>query len=282
MSLQTQPPRLGEVQTLAAPAGFRFWDMVEEQFVASGLRVELEPASEPGMRYPATANRSGTYVPWGLTRRFEGPAASPQTPQEQFTLFVQPERREHVPFCIPGLTLQPGQWVALAAPLGGPPRPGMPKDCIPLFPTVLGRRSGWGSIRAELWDDQAQQPAVGALVEVSIPNQRAAWGLTDPQGRVQVWLPWPPVNPPSLSQPTPSAAEWNATIRVYYSAPPRGTPLPDLSASWLHPRAQLVPATPPNLTEITTPLVFGQDLTLRLPTTATSGPSEALHLIPRP
>lgn len=278
MPVETSP-RIREIQSLVSPCGVRFWDLVEQRIVSTGLQVEFESETAPGKRFPATANGSGTFVPWGLRRLFEDATGSAAAASGTFTLFVHDPTNQYVPCRLSGLTLQPGSWVEVAKDNDSVNVP-FPAQTIPLFPSIGRVRPGWGSIRAELWDATAHGPAAGALVRATPASASAVWGLSDSGGRVHLLVPWPAPIPTSIGSPPPPQATWPVLVEVWYGSGAKGSGEADLTAVLRQPLSPLKTAAPAPENSLTATLCAGVELTLRSPADDGTGSSTTLQLLP--
>ena len=278
MPVETSP-RIREIQSLVSPCGVRFWDLVEQRIVSTGLQVEFESETTPGKRFPATANGSGTYVPWGLRRLFEDATGSAVPASGTFTLFVHDPKNQYVPCRLSGLKLQPGSWVEIARD-GVSVNVPFPAQTIPLFPSIGRVRPGWGAIRAELWDTTVQRPAAGALVRAIPASAGAVWGLSDSDGRVHLLVPWPaPIHPP-IGSPPPPQASWPVLVEVWYGGGATESGEADLTAVLRQPLSTLQTGDPTPAKSLTERLSAGAELTLRSPADDGTGSSTRLQLFP--
>ncbi|HKG13602.1 MAG TPA: hypothetical protein VKB12_09685 [Pyrinomonadaceae bacterium] len=118
-----------------------------------------------------------------------------------------------------------------------------PTSALPLFsaPTRSGA-GGLATLRASLWDANADAPAAWALLEARITGQTTVRGLADERGRVALVFPYP--EPAAFAEQSPPSApfakqEWPVQLFASY-LPQRPVPtLPSLPDALAQPRAKL-------------------------------------------
>jgi hypothetical protein len=177
------------------------------------------------------------------------------------------------PFAVTSLTIELG--AGTAAKVASPGKAvfdnfrmeGNPAAALPLF-SAPTRAAGGGlaTLRASLWDAQADAPAAWALVEARFNGQPTVRGLADEAGRVALVFPYP--EPAAFAEQSPPSTpftklEWPVQLFASY-VPQRPVPtLPSLPAALAQPRANLWADS-----ALTTPLTqatlrSGQELVVR-------------------
>jgi hypothetical protein len=217
--------------TIVTPLGVSFVDEALRARVSDGLRVRVTP---PGGRpLTARANASGTWwvsgVP-GLLDVEQGPGttdwwAGPPLPRITCSVDVEDPAGRYLP-CQFDVDLAT-RWVLDEVCTPPLPRIG-PRLGVPLFAAPSRTvPPGMAAVRAQLWDDVANEPAAGAVMEVRLDaaQELLGRGVSDDRGQVLVLLGWPPLapqagpgNPDALT-----AQRWKLNLTVLHDAsPPAG------------------------------------------------------------
>jgi hypothetical protein len=259
-----------------APLGVSFRDQATGEVVADGLQVSAYPEGQPSLRRAATVNRGGVHVLMDLPglRALEFGAGDAEywstiTERRPFILEVVDPRERFQPFSLRVELPHPGL-LSFDAGLSPP----APTPSVPLFSAPARQvASTLATLRAELWDTEADAPAAWALVEATPTNGSKVLGISDAQGRVALFFAYPPpvelvVAPQTKSPPLPTARplleqEWTVRLRVLYA--PRG-PLqapPDLEDTLIQPAASVGPDTSQWQPHVERALRYGQELVVK-------------------
>lgn len=270
--------------TLAAPRqlekiahtvafGIRFWDPVSSSQIVEGLSVKVYPASQPDRCTWAIPSRSGVFVVrrLGPIGGFESSTAP--TPR-RFTVEVSDALNRFVPFEMNQTLTTAGRLLSIDEDREEP-------GGISLF--SLATRavpSGMAVVRAELFDPTRDQPAAGAVLELTGTDGTKVLGLADQTGRAAIIFPWP--EPPMLTGAAVAAQgmEWTFRVRGFYL--PTTVGAPDLrEALRLQPEADLWEDVARKTPRKTLVLQYGREFVLR--TLATTPPIGAvLHITSKP
>jgi hypothetical protein len=265
-----------ETVSRVAPLGVSFRDEATGDVVADGLQVSAWPEGQPSLRRESKVNRSGVHVFMDLPglRALEGGAGdaaywSTLTGRKPFTIEVVDTLGRFQPCSFRAELPHRG-------PLGfdAGSSPPAPTPSVPLFSAPARQAaSTLASLRAELWDTQAQAPAAWALVEATPTNGSRVRGIADAQGRVALFFAYPPpvelaVAPKPKSPPLPTTRplleqEWTVRLRVRYA--PRG-PLqapPDLEDTLAQPAASVGTNTSQWQPHVERTLRYGQALVVK-------------------
>lgn len=178
------------------PLGIRFWDVATEQQVTSGLSVTARPEQQPRPLIAAQRTSGGIYAfhhlpglrdvanmntdlqldePFALTRRY--------------IVRVEDSLGRYLPVAF-----------VVSAPFAG------------IFPFGTGEQSppasrgfdlfsratrqapaAFAEVRADLWDRDRDAPATHAVLEVRTEPGSLYHGISDADGKVVVYFPYPPV-----------------------------------------------------------------------------------------
>ena len=211
---------------LPALFGARFWDVAAGVHVQDGLLVQAR--SKRGQVVDAVQNRSGVWhfprIP-GINSFDVGQALLDGTSLAKFSRSVlvrvvdSARRFQTIEFeaAVPveaGLFDWPHSPITTddGSPLGTGP--------VPLFSrSSRPAPSGHLSIRAELWDVDANRAAAWALLEVSVAGPWGPlrfFGLADEGGAATVFLPVPFVPVDGVRMPA-AARSWEVGVRVAYA-----------------------------------------------------------------
>jgi hypothetical protein len=223
----------------------------------------------------AVENRSGVYVFLRLPGVREEPLgndddyfANPPAPVI-FTIDVSDPQGRFLPARFSAACPVAGLFSLAGIPLEYPSRQ------LPLFSTPWRTPpSGFAVIRAELHDLVADQPAAWAILEIvnsASPLSVIARGLTDEQGRVCLFFPYPEIND-TIVESLPHAVRrltdesWTLDIALRYEpgaapAEPGSPPRLDLLFAQRHGTALAAESPPVPLAALT--LLYGQDLVLK-------------------
>jgi hypothetical protein len=269
-------PVILERWTRVAPLGLRFWDAVTDAFISDGLMVQAVPKLTTGIfrgePVQAISNRSGVYVfnhlP-GLSEAEFGAGddaywAAPPV-QREFFINVQDVQRRFLPLIF---TLKaPIQGLLDSACPSGKPSPALPAQpdgVLPLF-SAPGRAvpGGMAVIRAGIARGSASVP--WALVEAYSKNKLLARSLSDEQGQVALFFPYPKIvlNNPMDNRPPLTAQTWPVDIKVFAALSPPGPGVPDFCSVANQPVAKALRQLAPNKPLQTQTLRYGQELILK-------------------
>jgi hypothetical protein len=220
--------------TRTAPFGIRFYDRATGR-VATGLTVTAataDPAaavatSAVKRTIPLVAGPSGVYNLRGLPGliTFENGDGTPDfwanlPPARRYTLSVQDERGEFLPFTLAVDLPMHGLFAWECEPLVSPPQVG--SHMVPLFSApARAIPAGYIAVRADLYDPIADAPAAWAVVEITYQGQVLGRGLADSRGCVVVPLAYPPpIDYEPLSPEVTGAAltdqRWTVGLRAWY------------------------------------------------------------------
>jgi hypothetical protein len=288
----TLGPELERVVTVA-PFGFQLWDAVAGRRVSDQLLVSA--VSPAGLRRMATAGPSGTYslrhMPsaWAFTsgRGDDEFWANPPADLARWTMAVADSAGRFLPFtfevegavrvgrtarevCGIGVAASPPEITALAELAGSPPDGSMP--VLPLFSSPARHvPAGFATVSAQLADPDGR-PVRGAIVRVTVPRSRPAYGLSDDRGMALVPVAYPELEDahasPPVGTPRPLREQsWPATVEVFADPMLADPARPDLCAVLAQldgPAARLVGLPQPD-TSIRTTLEYGKPLVVSAP-----------------
>lgn len=250
------PEPMFEHISLVAPLGLRFWDLVTDALLTTGLTVVAAPQNQPGQTVTATVSPSGIYgfahLP-GLRELENG-----EGDKDYWERLTDAQRR---PFRIK-VTDSEGHFNPFTLNVTAPQRrvyayrcadatvmPNARNGAIPLFSRPARPiPSGIAVIRAEVKPDD--KPAAWAVVEVRQSTTVLGHGLVDERGQVAVIFPYPPPNIRTnlLKQ------SWQLELHTYYDAlSSNDSKIPDL--------CELLKQ--PLIRQQTVTLQYGQELIVR-------------------
>ena len=206
------------------PLGIRFWDLTQNLPVSGTLAVNLQLANSNAPAIPAVLTRSGAYAFFGLPglHAAEHPGPNGYGPPRTFRYIVtvQDTAGHYLPEVLVYTLNEAGAVIVNGSPDTTPgPR------IAHLFSSVSRPiPAGVGAIRADLLDQDANQPAAWAVVRVQISGESETWtGIADQAGRVLVPVPYPLMqvlqlgSPPGTGQPNIATQSWPVTIEIAYS-----------------------------------------------------------------
>jgi hypothetical protein len=142
---------------------------------------------------------------------------------------------------------------------------------------------GVGAIRADLLDQDTNQPAAWAVIRVQIAGQTETWtGISDEAGRVLVLVPYPVMqplqlgSPPGTGQGNITTQSWQVTVEALYSPDQLSYPAADFAdVEWpwtdtpsmrdilgMQQAAAIWTDPATTAAQLTANLQFGQDLVL--------------------
>jgi hypothetical protein len=239
-----EPMRVLDSIRRVSPLGVMFVDPLNGRAVGDGLSVSAFPEGLPSLRRQAVMNRSGVHafhdLPGLLEFRFpdRGGAASGSLPQKMFRVEVRDDLERFLPFAFDALLPFQGLFEldvpgSASSSFSGPAPRGIELFSAPArqLPRSFAR------VYLELFDpDPARNgPAVHALVELRAEGGVLARGLSDEQGRVTIFLPYPePVDVPGATSsafphsPALLDQSWTIEIAVFYTPILPVPRLPDL------------------------------------------------------
>jgi hypothetical protein len=258
-----------------APLGLRFWDVATGSHVSGGLRVQAVPKLTTGIfrgqPAEAFANRSGIYAfshLAGLSEAEFGTGsneywAAPPT-QREFIVTVQDTQGRFLPVKLTVKAPTRGL-LAFSCP-GGQPSPALPAQpagVIPLFSTP-GRAipGGMAVLRAVIQRNSKSVP--WAMVEAYSASALLARGVSDDQGQVVLFFPYPKIilNNPMDNRPPLTTQTWPVDIKVFSALSPPGPGIPDFCSVVSQPGAIPLGQTP-DVPLPTQTLRYGQELILK-------------------
>lgn len=277
-----------------APFGFQLWDPMYGRPVADQLTVV--GTSRGGMKRTATAGPSSTYSlrhrpsSWAFTSG-QGDAAfwaSPPAVAAAWSMRVTDGGGRFLPFtfdaegairvgkaagevCGIGPAARTSDVAGLPAVPASPPEDrSMP--VLPLFSTTARPiPGGFAPVWAQLQDLDGK-PVSGAILRVSLPRSRPAYGMSDGRGMAVVPVAYPELQDAHASPPagTPRPLReqsWQLTVEVFTDPAVNRSGVPDLCAALGQldgPPAHLVGQSPPD-TSIRATLEFGKPLAISTP-----------------
>jgi hypothetical protein len=206
------------------PLGIRFWDLTQNLAVDDGLAVNLRLTNSNAPPLNAVRTRSGIYAFFGLPglRAAEHPSPAGYGPPRTFryVVTVQDSLGRYLPAVLVYTLDETGAILVNGAPdtTAGP-------RVAHLFSSVARAvPAGVGAIRADLQDQDADQPAAWAVVRAQIAGQPETWtGIADQSGQVLLLVPYPVMqslqlgSPPGTGQGNIAGQSWAVTIEVLYS-----------------------------------------------------------------
>jgi len=236
--------------TSVAPLGVCFWDALTARRISDGLVVTVFPVDQPWRTWSAFPNHQDVFVVRNVPglRAVENGSGdadfwNSQLPHRCLVLQVDDLRGRFLPFVFHVDAPQRGlaKLDCAGSPLELAGSPLEPVAHVPLF-SAPGRLAPGGAaiVRADLWDPDANAgrgaPAAWATLEISAPGQAPVIGVTDQQGHLAIFFPYPeparvplatrsgsPLDPqqagPSLSKQT-----WRLSLRAAYT-PISATPV---------------------------------------------------------
>lgn len=251
------------------PLVMRFRDFAGGGDVGDGLVVELWPSGRPSQRRRASVTPGGTWIARDLPglQSFEsGQAGDGSTSRRLFVVNVEDTWRRFLPFsfraALPRSGLLRLEWLEEGRPPDASAAP-----ALPLFSHPSRQPSSWiAVVRAELWDESAQAPAAGALLEASAGGASPIRAQADLAGRVTLFFPYPaPLPPESPDAPgLPWAAQqWPVTLSARYAPPPASALAPDLGRTLAQPPALLWSDLSGPGSSLQRTLSLGHELTVR-------------------
>jgi hypothetical protein len=158
---------------------------------------------------------------------------------------------------------------------------------------------GVGAVRADLWDQDANQPAAWAVVRVQIIGQTETWtGISDESGSVLVLVPYPVMqvlqlgSPPGTGQASITSQSWPVTVEVQYSPGQLSFPAADFKdvqwpwtdtpslrdILWKQQPATIWSSAATPSAEFTANLNFGADLVLSSESGSPLSPGSTLNI----
>ena len=232
-----------EAVTRVTPLGVRFWDPLEQAFVADGLSVNVRFATS-ARRYAATMTSAGVFSAQNLPllREAERGAGDDAywagVATRSFVVEVDDPLGRFLSFSFPALLPARGLFVwscALASPLvADGPSDGVVLFSAPSRPATPMR----AAIRTELRDATTGKPAAGAVLVATVAGGALrVTGIADAQGRVVLLFPFPepqdfpPIGDVATSPPaSPTGSSlaghtWPVTLSAQYA--PSSAPYPD-------------------------------------------------------
>ena len=270
-------PVILEHLTRVAPLGLRFWDALTNTFISDGLAVQAVPKLTSGVYLgkPAIAfsNRSGVFVFHALPGLREaefgaGDDAYWNTPpaQKDFIVTVTDALLRFLPF---SMNLKaPVHRILDFACAGGKPTPELPNQpdgIVPLF-SAPGRNppGGMAVLRAGIVQGSGA-PARWAMVEAYSKNIILARGMTDSNGQVALFFPYPKIvlNNPMDNRPPLTEQTWPVDLKVYSALSPPAGDAPDLCEVVSQPEADPLRELSPDKPLQTLDLTFGQELVVK-------------------
>jgi hypothetical protein len=211
------------------PFGFRLWDPVVGRAVSQGLEVAWRSAT--GRKLPVSVSPSGVFALRHLPGNdaFEQGAgddafwASPPAGPAIGTVEVSDSLGRYLPFSFGPdgpARVGPVAREVCSLPSGGllglseasSPAPAMP--VLPLFSSASrSAPEGMARLSAQL-ESVDGRPAAAAIVRVSPPGERPAYGLADDRGVVTVLVPYP--RPPQQQLLSPPATETGSHAALHW------------------------------------------------------------------
>lgn len=214
-----------------APLGLEFRDQASGRRVGEGLVVRVMPVGQPRRAVLARPNPSGIHVAHQLPGLGDWSAGGPEpVPRPLFDIQVSDPLGRFLPCRL-----------RLALPAPGLARPDCRAD-IPLFSTPTRQTPDLATIRAELFNPVAGQPAAWAVLEAEHQGRQVALGMADERGRVLLAFPYPE---PALGNQPLADTLWNLTLKVRHQ--PGLPPLepPELCQALAQPAARFVTQAAP-------------------------------------
>ena len=220
----SQPPVI-DTASKVTPFGVRFWDVLTQSAVQSGLSVTAFRPDAPLVRMPAFPNRVGVYVIQGVRglTDFEmgsGDADFWQTapPGKTYIVEVVDTVDRFLPCVFEATIPSHGLFQWPCAILGSPPV--APADAVPLFSkphrSLLG---GMALVRALLADPDTRKPVAWARLSISMGSTILAEAISGLDGSVTAAFPFPE-RQESTAVPL---ADWAWTVNIYVAhLPPAG------------------------------------------------------------
>jgi hypothetical protein len=164
----------------------------------------------------------------------------------------------------------PTQKILVFACANGKPTPlpeKQPAGSIALY-SAAGRPvpGGCAVIRAQLARNPSQpQPAAWAVVEAYAKNALIARGLSDSEGQVALYFPYPKfiLPTPTSNRPPLTQTTWPVDIKVFSNLSPPGGDVPDLCEVYAQAAANPLKQLSPNKPLQTQTLLFGQELVIQ-------------------
>jgi len=270
------------------PLGLRFWDQAFDRPVQDSMVATARPWGRPTARpVRAVATFSGALAFHGLPGMREIEHGGPDTmlpspPTRRYLVEVADLKRRYAPAAFPVDLPLPYAGPYLGSVLPSPPPPGF----LLLSGPDREAAPGLAAVKGTLAHVATGAPAAWALVTVTDPDGGVWHGISGPDGRFTVVLPWPaleevlPGSPPTGAASALAQRSWPVSVSV--QAAPSGlepitaSGLPDYAEVLSQPEAPIWPEPPPSppdaMPVLSAALIFGAPLILR------SG-SESLLLI---
>jgi len=245
--------RIIEQPSTFTPLGLRFWDPAFACPVEDGMTAIALPWGQPRARaVTAVRSFSGALAFHGLPglRAVEnaGPAAAAST--RRFLVEISDIKRRYAPAAFA---------VDLPLPYRGPYLgPVLPSPAPPGFLLLSGpdrpQMPGLAQVSGTLALAATGLPCAWAVVTATDPEGGEWHGLSGPDGRFRLLLPWPalaevpPASPPISGGSALSRQSW--TLEITVQADPGGLPplagsaLPDYAAVLAQPQIELWPEAP--------------------------------------
>jgi hypothetical protein len=277
------------------PLGFRFRDEQLGVLVGDGLAVTLRTGSAASPTLAATTSPSGVFafhaLPGLVARPL--PPARPRLPIQfgagdadywrtlpppvAFTVDVDDPWGRFLPLSFQASA--PTRDLFVPACLSGASSGAPAADAIPLFSAPARSVAGpIAVVRVELWDPVASAPAAWAVVEAQLAGGPPCRGMADAEGRLALFLRYPPPDDPIHSVPASlvpglgpplTAQEWALELQAFYARPAAPTAAPDLCTALAQPPATLWADRGGGVPLGTLSVQFGRALLVRSRDTAT-------------
>ena len=279
--------------TRVGPLGVRFWDAVEQSFIADGLVVRVRPKTAPAPRIALTANTSAIFAALNLPGLRDAEFGAgydafwAAITKHTFVVEVADPRGRYLPMAFDADLPARGlfTWSCAMAPVTGL------TDGVPLYSAPSRMLASMrGVLRADLRDATSGLPAAGAVITATIDGTYNVTGIADPNGRIAIQFPFPePRAFPSTVDGVPPAAPSGASLAGYtwpVVLAARYTPLapgavypdyPDLCTTFDQPAASLWSDTTGALLGPLT-LHMGTELIVRTTDAGTSKPLSELWI----
>lgn len=206
-----------------APLAIRFWDVAIDREITTGLHVTARPENHARPLVSAERTKSGLYAFHHLPglREIENADQDWQThapigETKNFVIGVVDKGNRFLPVAF-----------TVAAPVVGifPVDTGSPPG-LPGFDLFSHTRRqtpvGLAALYAELWDDDHNAPAANAVLIITINGAQPHLGLSNADGKVAVFFPYPPVTVALSGSPligtriALSEQTWEVDVRIRY------------------------------------------------------------------
>lgn len=226
--------------TLTAPFGVRFWDVATNAQAEPGISVVAFPKAYPELRTSATESPSGVFSFSGLpglrnAENGNGDDAywSANPPAVSYVMQVSDTALRYLPFQFSVSLPVRGLFARWDSPLSIGLTPG--PDWLPIFSQPSRTLAGpYGAVRATLQDDSLGAAASWSLLSVQAPGLSATTALTDENGIVSIYQPYPEpataFSPSPLAAPDLTSQTWPISVSVFYDRVPDQDGWPDLDS----------------------------------------------------